>query len=416
MRFLSGDQNGLIKSIKINLNDVDVNGAGVSTSTITQDDIDPTRSVQKMEYNRETNKLSTARADSSIQQYEFNSEDKLNLLNEWNEPRFKGGDYYVGLSTLGRGLVAATSSGHWSYKASKAEEHYLSLPTNLKDMRVSPNGSTFAYGGLEVDLSIWDAKRALEISENTPTAPKVVSIQGATKKERKKAKDQLLDGEVWRAKNLPPDNLNLRVPIHITSLDYISETNIITGSANGSVRLYDTRASKKPTIVNNDLIKSSSVRYLRRGEHEYNVFVSDNNSNLFNVDIRNLKLINGYKGIGGAINTIAPTPYKEISLSGAMDKYLRLHTSIVPPEILGKNPTTKANIFSKVFVKSTPTVLEWDGVIPVEETKKRVERTPESDESEGELDDVLQDMETVTGEDMKVKRKAEGRRSKKKRV
>lgn len=57
MRFLSGDQNGLIKSIKINLNDVDENGAGVSTSTITQDDIDPARSVQKMEYNRETNKV-----------------------------------------------------------------------------------------------------------------------------------------------------------------------------------------------------------------------------------------------------------------------------------------------------------------------------------------------------------------------
>ena len=63
MRFLSGDQNGLIKSIKINLNDVDINGAGVSTSTISQDDIDPTRSVQKMEYNKETNKVRTIRIE-----------------------------------------------------------------------------------------------------------------------------------------------------------------------------------------------------------------------------------------------------------------------------------------------------------------------------------------------------------------
>ncbi|TIA89245.1 hypothetical protein E3P99_02158 [Wallemia hederae] len=411
MRFITGDQNGLIKSIRLNLEELDMNGNGVSSSSLTQDAVNPARSIQQMHLNRETNKLVTARADSSIQQYTL-SDSSLTLDEEWSDSRFAQ-DRYVGLGAVENGILSATHRGNLSFH-SQGTQRYLSLPPDLNALRVSPNQAAFACGGLERDLSIWDTARALELSSTTPTAYTEKDLSGANKKERKKAKEELLDGETWRAKNLPPDNLNLRVPIHITALEWLDNSVIATGSANGSVRLYDRRTSRKPVMVSDSLTKSS-IRCLRKGVHD-NLFVSDSSCGLLNVDTRNLRLLNGYRGIGAAVECVAPTPHRNITLSGAIDKYVRVHTSVLPPEE-GKNPTTKANVLAKGFVKSSPTVVEWDGVVPVEEpSKKRVVRDKDSDESDGELDDVLRDMDKVEGEDMKVKRKAEGRRMKKKRV
>lgn len=358
-------------------------------------------------------KLVTARADSSIQRYTL-SDDTLTLDKEWSDSRYTPADRYVGLGEVDNGYLSTTNQGHLSYHTQHTQR-YLSLPPNLNDMRVSPNKSLFACGGLERDLSIWDTSRALDLSSETPTTYTQKELKAGTKKERKKAKEELLEGELWRAKNVPPDNLNLRVPVHITALDWLDENVVVTGSANGSVRLYDRRTSRQPVLRNDTLTKGNAVRCVRRGA-DSNVFVADNSCSLLNVDTRNLRLLNGYRGIGGAVECVAPTPYKNIALSGAIDKYVRVHTSVIPPEE-GKNPANKAEILAKAFVKSTPTVLEWDGEVPAEEpTKKRLERQQDSDDSDDELDDVLNDMETVTGEDMKVKRKAEGRRMKKKRV
>ena len=57
MRFITGDQNGLIKSIDLNLEELDMNGNGVSSSSLTQDAVNPARSIQQMHLNKETNKV-----------------------------------------------------------------------------------------------------------------------------------------------------------------------------------------------------------------------------------------------------------------------------------------------------------------------------------------------------------------------
>lgn len=68
-----------------------------------------------------------------------------------------------------------------------------SLPTRLSDWRLSPNGEAFAYGGDEVDLSVWNTELAFQ---HKPTG---VSTENTKKRKRG---DELFPAETWRAKNV----------------------------------------------------------------------------------------------------------------------------------------------------------------------------------------------------------------------
>ena len=71
------------------------------------------------------------------------------------------------------------------------------LPMRLCDWRLSHDAQTFAYGGDEVELSVWDTESAF--------APREKPLDDNDTKKRKRG-DQLLPGEVWRAKNVCPSH------------------------------------------------------------------------------------------------------------------------------------------------------------------------------------------------------------------
>jgi ribosome biogenesis protein NSA1 len=56
---------------------------------------------------------------------------------------------------------------------------------------MSPNQETFAYGGDEVDLSVWDMEQAF--------SPRPQTTESENKKRKR---DALFPGEVWRGKNV----------------------------------------------------------------------------------------------------------------------------------------------------------------------------------------------------------------------
>jgi ribosome biogenesis protein NSA1 len=66
----------------------------------------------------------------------------------------------------------------------------------LCEWRAAPDGKTFSYGGDEVELSVWDLEAAF--------APKQPAPEDT--KKRKRGND-LLPGELWRAKNARRDDL-----------------------------------------------------------------------------------------------------------------------------------------------------------------------------------------------------------------
>lgn len=77
-----------------------------------------------------------------------------------------------------------------------------SLPMRLCSWKLSPTSETFAYGGNEVDLSVWDIERAFQ---SPSTSNDQASSSAATPKKRKRGGD-LLPAEVWRAKNVRVSN------------------------------------------------------------------------------------------------------------------------------------------------------------------------------------------------------------------
>jgi ribosome biogenesis protein NSA1 len=81
-----------------------------------------------------------------------------------------------------------------------------SLPMRLCDFHVAPDGRTLAYGGDEVDLSIWDIERTLSAQKETD------GNNPSNSKRKKPGDNQLLPAELWRAKNVrTPNSLELLI-------------------------------------------------------------------------------------------------------------------------------------------------------------------------------------------------------------
>lgn len=113
------------------------------------------------------------------------------------------------------------------------------------------------------------------------------------------------------------------------------------------------------------------------------VFVADQTSNLFSIDMRNGRVIYGYKGnpfsllsyfilsgcigrlflmqgIAGAITSMAPSPAGLISTS--LDRYARVHSTYPPPPEAGQPQDEKGVVLEKLYMKTIPTCVVWDGV------------------------------------------------------
>jgi ribosome biogenesis protein NSA1 len=113
------------------------------------------------------------------------------------------------------------------------------------------------------------------------------------------------------------------------------------------------------------------------------VFVSDQTSNLFAIDTRNGRVIYGYKGnyhtlfsnrtcffggvalksvlqgLAGSITSMAPSPAQLVST--ALDRYARVHSTFPPPPEAGQPQDDSGAVLEKVYMKSIPTCVVWDG-------------------------------------------------------
>jgi ribosome biogenesis protein NSA1 len=161
-----------------------------------------------------------ARGDGTATVYDAQpSKDKLVVVKEWNEPKFRPTCRYIGLDVrpqsvfsfnlpswvesdhrmVYRGVFTCTSIGH--FRLARLEESNdpatATLPLRLRDLKMSSSGENFAYGGDEVDLSVWNTERALS-GPSVSTSPD--TAQAGQK--RKKSKPSLLYGEIWRARNV----------------------------------------------------------------------------------------------------------------------------------------------------------------------------------------------------------------------
>ncbi|KAG9318437.1 hypothetical protein JVU11DRAFT_528 [Chiua virens] len=185
------------------------------------------------------------------------------------------------------------------------------------------------------------------------------SVASPNGKKRKRAED-LFPGEIWRAKNVANDYLGLRQPVHNTCLTYMScaptQTQILAGTHFGDLRRYDTRSGRRPVSDLKGVGKVGGVKSLEKGLSEHEVFVSDQGTNLFAIDVRAGKVVYGYKGISGAVNSLAIAPSLLASVS--LDRFTRIHSTF-PPAAEGKQQEDRGTVLEKIYMTTVPTVVIW---------------------------------------------------------
>jgi ribosome biogenesis protein NSA1 len=85
--------------------------------------------------------------------------------------------------------------GDSAIKSDSIHTDCASLPSRLCDWKISANRETFAYGGDEVDLSVWNSELAFK---SHPTE----SSQPSRLTKKRKRNDDLFPAEIWRARNV----------------------------------------------------------------------------------------------------------------------------------------------------------------------------------------------------------------------
>ncbi|KAF5365735.1 hypothetical protein D9758_003290 [Tetrapyrgos nigripes] len=342
MRFITGDELGSIKILRYITQVTD--GPKAELKIVHTG----SAAVQKLSALRSSDStlIAAAYSDALVNIFSLQNNDSLQRISGWTESRLKNDQRFVGL--------ALSNDEPDPSEPSKS----ASVPTRLLDWKLSPTCQTFAYGGDEVDLSIWNVERSFN---SQPEDKSSTSTSG----KRKRAKDGLFSAEEWRAKNTPNDNLGLRKPIRITSLSYIapSDSHLLAGTQIGDVRRYDTRAARRPVSDWKGVAKLGGIKVVECGSHEHEAFVSDGGSNLYSLDLRNGKITYGYKNLSGSVSSIAVAP--SMLGSVAQDRYVRIHSTYPPPREVGQQQEQRGEILEKDLQQEYPDLNRVGRIGPV---------------------------------------------------
>jgi ribosome biogenesis protein NSA1 len=152
---------------------------------------------------------------------------------------------------------------------------------------------------------------------------------------------------VWKAKNVPNDKLNLRVPIWITVIHFLrpeiddihTSCHIATGTGYKQVRIYDTKASNHPIHSYNvgEQFRVTSLQSIEEGNYLY---IGDTSGGLVLWDMRMGRRLYTLKGGLGCIKNIQLSPSGDFLATVGLDRMLYLY----------KTKTNK--LYEKMYMKS----------------------------------------------------------------
>lgn len=199
-----------------------------------------------------------------------------------------------GLSRYNETILTAVQSGQvklWRFK--EDDKILIDAGENLERMRHSKiDKNIIATGGKENVLKLFSLDRQVQ---------------------------------VFTAKRLPNDWLNLAKGIWISDIDFLSGTQqIVTVGRYGHVQLYDTKAQRRPVVHLE--VKDEALTTLAVTSREKQIIVGSGKGRMNLVDLRQpAKLLNTYKGFAGAVTGIACSTTKPYIVSVSLDRYLRVH-------------------------------------------------------------------------------------------
>ncbi|CAI8048464.1 WD repeat-containing protein 74 [Geodia barretti] len=213
----------------------------------------------------------------------------------------------VGVARHDQILITCTDRGSLSFwpPEEKKWEREVGKETCCMAVTDSPD-SRVATGGRENPLKLWDTS-------------------------------QLSHTPIFTAKNVRPDRLGLRVPVWVNRVVFSPDHSgpqsiLVTGTGYGEVRMYDTRAQKRPLLRTEyggepitALTMSPDGRYCVAGNSV---------GELVRFDLRAGGGVAGrYKGFGGGVTAVDVSGDGSILAACGLDRYLRTY-SLDRPKLL----------------------------------------------------------------------------------
>ena len=177
---------------------------------------------------------------------------------------------------------------------------------------VAASTTRAVFGGKENDLELWDLER----------------------------------GEsVWTAKNVPHDEVRLRVPVWIAGVDFFgadadgNSDVIVTGTGHCHIRLYDVRVQRQPVVTFNTENEFRVTRVSAASDGQ-RLFVSDTVGGLQAWDVRKQRLVRSVRGFAGSIRDLQQSADGDVLVAGGLDRYIRVVD------------TTTGHIINSVYIKN----------------------------------------------------------------
>lgn len=220
---------------------------------------------------------------------------------------------------------------------------------------------------------------------------------------------------VWKAKNVPNDKLNLRIPVWITAIDSLQgggdtclstpslSKQFLTGTAYKQVRLYDTQASQRPA-QSFDIDTAFALTAIKASADGCMYYVADGGGNLYQYDLRSGRRLHTLKGCMGSLRSLVLTNRGKTLACLGLDRHLRTYS------------TQSCKLLTKVYLKNRQTTLlalggseEGD---EAEEEGEGSERDGSGDESDDLASDHLSDFVDSASEEEEEEEVQQKRRRK----
>ncbi|KAF9287676.1 WD repeat-containing protein 74 [Mortierella alpina] len=412
-RFYTGDEHGLVKVVtitepvavkvkRVRRNQPTPEAPPKPIPTVeTWGTPDRERAVQLLCWDHEKKHLVVARKNGLVQLLDPKDGSAVTEFKHTLGKVGKVDTVFVGLFANSEVIITCTNTGVLTRQS--IQDPSKSSVTNVGQdtcrMRVHPREHhIIVTGGKEQEVTIWDlnalfqdasseeaakeekqektgkkgknGKTAIKSSSTASSASASEKKTGASEA-RYKSKEILANGQLFKAKNVKNDHLDLRVPVWNTDLLFLSQydfTRVVAGTRFHQIRVYDTKNGARRPVVDVE-VGEMPVVAMANGKDASEVVFSDTVTNVYSVDTLTGAIIGQYKGFTGvatALATFIPFEGEEAThlVSVAMDRCLRVHEM-----------TQTRKLLHKVYLKQRMTAVVVGEYTPAE---------PAEDEDEGE--------------------------------
>lgn len=301
MRVLVGDETGLLKSIELEKSEQHV----ISSRKDPQARV---HGIQSMCWYEDENQDATCkenvvvgRGNGIVESYSSahgKSAASSSREANWSFTAPAGKSVGIGMIQKFGSVVRCTDAGDVFVKnmlSEAAKPSTFNVGPAVHRMRIEPKEQThIAVGGKEHDLNIW----SLEKQEC-----------------------------VFKAKNVTHDNLDMRVPVWVKDIRFLSQGSsnghrAVVGTGYQHVRIYDTNTKRRP--VQEIKFGEYPVNALCVSPDETRVYIADTAGNLDILDLRTLKHLGRCTGPVGAIRDIACHPTLPYIAAVGLDRFVHV--------------------------------------------------------------------------------------------